>query len=192
MNFALESSDPSSGSSRILPQRVLRWRPKRMVQVHEQAKLPASLKPNNILNSKSLASQRKLMSHKGLAQSSAKVSPSRPGAAVDCTKPVPLPTQLTGRLECNKCLGLGHTWKECKNLVRCKICFNYGHHSNACLSRFRLKRRYRVLSRSEDQGPPDSNLYRASLEASISISAPPHPSQPTTTVNPSSASPMAN
>lgn len=34
---------------------------------------------------------------------------------------------------CASCLGLGHQRKVCTQMVRCKICYNYGHISSDCL-----------------------------------------------------------
>lgn len=60
---------------------------------------------------------------------------------------------------CFKCLGLGHLRKDCTGLVRCKRCFDYGHTSSFCLSKFHAQRRYRAISRSEGEGSVKKHLY---------------------------------
>jgi hypothetical protein len=43
---------------------------------------------------------------------------------------------------CFRCLGLGHLIRDCKNPVRCKFCFNYGHLQRSCF-------KWRTLGRSK-------------------------------------------
>ena len=86
---------------------------------------------------------------------------------------------------CSKCLAHCHTWKACSDLVRCSICYNYGHRKRFCLSKVRNHRRIRPKSSLEHvESParaissvPDSDLQQSAFA-----------SPPTCTVQPSTSS----
>ena len=87
-----------------------------------------------------------------------------PSPAPTFSKATPLPIsgpdQLGGREgQCRRCLGPGHKRKDCTRMVRCILCYNYGHTSLTCLSKIHAKRRYRVVSRSEVEGTLGNHLY---------------------------------
>ena len=70
------------------------------------------------------------------------------------------PDRLGGReVQCLRCLGPRHERKDCTRMVRCILCYNYGHTSLTCLSKFHAKQRYRVVSRSEGEGTLENHLY---------------------------------
>lgn len=76
---------------------------------------------------------------------------------------------------CSRCLGPGHSRKEFTNLVRCKLCFNYGHISPACLSKPRLQRKFRPIAHLEGEGADSSDKYQDGtpiLDSSASIPPP--------------------
>ena len=74
--------------------------------------------------------------------------------------PLPGPARPSGSDGlCRRCLGPGHSRKECTNLVRCLLCYNYGHISQSCLSKIHAKRRYRVVSCSEAGGSLGNDLF---------------------------------
>ena len=87
-----------------------------------------------------------------------------PSLARSFSKAPPLPISGLDRLggregQCRRCLGPGHTRKECTSMVRCILCYNYGHTSLFCLSKIHAKRCYRVVSRSEVGGTLGNHLY---------------------------------
>lgn len=81
-------------------------------------------------------------------------------------------------LKCSKCLGLGHTRKECTSLVRCDVCFHYGHLSGHCFAKARKSCIFRPVSKLEGEGSRSVPIYSApSLGASVSP-AQPNPRHP--------------
>jgi hypothetical protein len=70
---------------------------------------------------------------------------------------------LTSQSACSKCLGLDHFRKYCRNMVRCKFCYNYGHISISYLSKSHRSRKFRPISRVESEGScPPSFLHQSS------------------------------
>jgi hypothetical protein len=53
---------------------------------------------------------------------------------------------------CFRCLGLGHLIRDCKNPVRCKFCFNYGHLQRSCFKWRTLGRSKWITKRSPSSG----------------------------------------
>lgn len=91
---------------------------------------------------------------------------------------------------CSKCLGRGHLRKDYANLVRCKLCFNYGHISSTCLSKARIQRVYRPVTALEGEGPRPKDPIKCSSAPFLEQSVPKSSSSPS--VNPSSPPSMAN
>jgi hypothetical protein len=99
---------------------------------------------------------------------------------------------LTSQSACSKCLGLDHFRKYCRNMVRCKFCYNYGHISISYLSKSHRSRKFRPISRVESEGsrpPPFYISHPLLLDASVSS---PPPQFATSTVENLNPSVMAN
>jgi len=108
----------------------------------------------------------------------------RPGSIFPEPKITSLP------MECNNCLGLGHTKKVCTSLVRCRQCWNYGHISRQCLHKHHVNCWYRPILRIEGQ---ESQHPVTNLKQSTTLGPSVPPSTPDDTVQPHFADPsMAN
>lgn len=153
--------------------RVLRWIPKKppaVVSATTQAESapPPSPKPSMNLNSN--------------LQTSPKGPRNLESPSLGSTRLPPL---------CSRCLGPGHSRKDCGNMVRCRTCFNYGHISVSCLSKSRSMLKFWPVSTPEGEGTTPSFINSGDQTLDASFSTLPH--RPTTPIvkNPNSTA-MAN
>lgn len=101
-------------------------------------------------------------SRPGIKAFNLKISNSNPKAQASGSKPSPSPRLAHDErngLHYSKCLCLGHRRKECKGMVRCTLCFNYGHVSCFCLSKNQAKRCFRPISRPKGEESRNQHLY---------------------------------
>lgn len=88
----------------------------------------------------------------------------------------PVSNSLAGPAHCSRCLGPGHSWKECSGTIRCRICFNYGHISKSCLARAHPRHSYRPISKTEVGKSRPVNTVAS--HSTVSPSRPPRPLTP--------------
>lgn len=153
--------------------RVLRWIPKISPAVKGPPAQADSVPP---LSPKSVANLN--LNHQGLH-----VRPS--GSYGPSAEPLRLPPL------CSRCLGPGHSTKECGNLVRCRTCYNYGHMSVSCLSKSRHTLKFRPVSIPEGEGATPSSFKSVEQLLDASVATPP-PLPATPTVKNLNSSAMAN
>lgn len=92
---------------------------------------------------------------------------------------------------CFKCLGHCHLRKDCRGLVRCKSCFNYGHVSSSCLYEARNQRQYRPISHLEGKGSHATTPIYPSPSPALGASVHTVPPSPTVR-NPKYSTAMVN